>query len=183
MQNCAVKYVVIVFDIQGHLLLYTEEVFQTHTRKTQECLQYVHRLFYRWEKVHNNDNCPYEKPPSEQLIMCSIGGSSSEMNHSYTAINLQIINKLNGNSRLSIWHFARLSQNFNFAKPRSEDFWSTQYLVTKIPHPGWYNWFVKPIGFHSIVHDTTSIVLVVEDVFYSHSWKWLTYTSFNLLTP
>ena len=87
--------------------------------------------------------------------MCSIGGSSSEMNHSYTAINLQIINKLNGNSRLSIWHFARLSQNFNFAKPRSEDFPSTLHLITTIPHLIRDNDLVKPK--HRAVNELISI--------------------------
>ena len=57
-----------------------------------------------------------------------------------------------------------------------------QEFVTPIPHPSRDDGFVKPFGFHSIVNDTTSIGLVVEDVFDSHSWKRFTSTSFNLLT-
>ena len=58
----------------------------------------------------------------------------------------------------------------------------TQHLITTIPHPGRDNWFVKPFGFHSVVHDTTSIGFVVEDILDGHSWKRFTSTSFNLLT-
>jgi hypothetical protein len=70
---------------------------------------------------------------------------------------------------LSIWHFARLSRKFNSAKPISEDFSSTQHLIATIPHPGRDNGLVKPFGFHSIVDDTASIGLVVEEILDGHS--------------
>ena len=51
----------------------------------------------------------------------------------------------------------------------SEDFLLTQHLITPIPHPGRDNRFVKPFGFHAIMHDTASIGLVVEDILDGHS--------------
>ena len=64
---------------------------------------------------------------------------------------------------------ARLRQHWDFAKPLSEDFLSTQHLITTIPQPSRDNGFVKSFGFHSIVDDTTSIGLVVEDILDGHS--------------
>ena len=77
---------------------------------------------------------------------------------------------------------ARLSQHWDFAKPLSEDSLSTQHLITPIPHPSRDNGFVKPFGFHSIMDDTASIGLVVEDILDGHSRKGLPSSSQNLLT-
>ena len=76
---------------QGHFLRYTEEVCLSHTRKIEEWIHCIHWFFYPWEIAHNNDKFPYEKPPSEQLIMCSIGGIFEW--------------------DVSLWHFCKLVNN------------------------------------------------------------------------
>ena len=78
---------------------------------------------------------------------------------------------------MSFWCFARLRQHFSSAKPISGIFLRidplssvpTQHLITPIPHPGRDNGNVKPFGFHSVVHDTANIGLVVEDILDGHS--------------
>ena len=46
---------------------------------------------------------------------------------------------------------------------------TTQHLIATIPQPYRDNGFVKPFYFHSIMNDTTSIGLVVEDILDGHS--------------
>ena len=70
---------------------------------------------------------------------------------------------------MSVWDFARLSRDLDSAKPLSEDSSSTQHLITTIPQSSRDDGFMKPFRFHSVVDDTVSISLVVEDILDGHS--------------